>query len=173
MERRAKIDYNISLIIEGKCWFFNDVFFLLKTILLIIIFYSFGGFHTTTSWWSFTGVWETASLLKSSGLYSVFWPILIILLWRWSPLVLLLPNLPVSLPILWGLFWVLKFQLVSPLPSCSMTFSVLGLCTYLAFFFLSVLLCYPPEQQSHIFGRLFYLIFLLTITRSGLLAENR
>ena len=30
-------------------------------------------FHISVSWWSFTGVWETASLLKSPGLFSVFW----------------------------------------------------------------------------------------------------
>ena len=32
--------------------------------------------HTTNSYWSFTGVWVTASLLTSPGLFSVFWPIL-------------------------------------------------------------------------------------------------
>ena len=30
-------------------------------------------FHITVSWWCFTGVWVTASLLKSPGLFSVFW----------------------------------------------------------------------------------------------------
>ena len=30
-------------------------------------------FHSF-SWWSFTGVWVTASLLKSPGLFSGFWP---------------------------------------------------------------------------------------------------
>ena len=33
-------------------------------------------FRTRISWWSFTGVWVTASLLKPPGLFSVFWPIL-------------------------------------------------------------------------------------------------
>ena len=31
-------------------------------------------FHTTVSWWFFTGIWVTASLLKSPRLFSVFWP---------------------------------------------------------------------------------------------------
>ena len=31
-------------------------------------------FHISISWWSFTEVWVTASLLKSPGLFSVFWP---------------------------------------------------------------------------------------------------
>ena len=33
------------------------------------------GFHISVSWWSFARVWVTASLLKSPGLFSVFWPI--------------------------------------------------------------------------------------------------
>ena len=36
--------------------------------------YSFRVFHIRVSWWSFTGFWVTASLLKSPGLFSVFWP---------------------------------------------------------------------------------------------------
>ena len=39
-------------------------------IIIIIIIY--------TSWWSSTEVWVTASLLKSPGLFSVFWPVSII-----------------------------------------------------------------------------------------------
>ena len=34
-------------------------------------------FHISVSWWSFTRVWVRASLLKSPGLFSVFWPFLI------------------------------------------------------------------------------------------------
>ena len=43
-------------------------------IIIIIITYSFRVFHISISWWSFTGVWVTASLLKSPGLFSGFWP---------------------------------------------------------------------------------------------------
>ena len=32
-------------------------------------------FSISISWWSFTGLWKTANLLKSPGLFSVFWPI--------------------------------------------------------------------------------------------------
>ena len=32
-------------------------------------------FYTSFSWWFFAGVWVTASLLKSPGFSSVFWPI--------------------------------------------------------------------------------------------------
>ena len=40
----------------------------------IITIYSLRVFHFSVSWWSFTGVWVTASLLKSPGLFSVFCP---------------------------------------------------------------------------------------------------
>ena len=36
-------------------------------------------FYTSVSWWSFTGVWMTASLFKSPGLFSVFRSILAML----------------------------------------------------------------------------------------------
>ena len=40
----------------------------------VIIIYSFRVFHISVSWWFFTGLLETASLLKSPGLVSRFWP---------------------------------------------------------------------------------------------------
>ena len=36
-------------------------------------------FHTSVSWWFFIGVWETANPPKSSGPFSVSWPILMML----------------------------------------------------------------------------------------------
>ena len=41
---------------------------------IIIIIYSFRYFHISISWWFFTGVCSTANLLKSPGLFPVFWP---------------------------------------------------------------------------------------------------
>ena len=44
--------------------------------------------HISVSWWSFTGVWVTASLLKSPRFFSVFWPFSIMLFFfGWDPLV--------------------------------------------------------------------------------------
>ena len=40
---------------------------------LLIIIYSFRVFHISVNWWFFTGVWVTASLLRSPGLVSGFW----------------------------------------------------------------------------------------------------
>ena len=48
-------------------------------IIVIIIIYSFRVFHISVSWWFFTGVWVTASVLRSPGLVSGFWPFLAML----------------------------------------------------------------------------------------------
>ena len=42
-------------------------------IIIIIIIYSLRVFHISFSWWSFTGVWVRACLLKCPGLFLVFW----------------------------------------------------------------------------------------------------
>ena len=52
--------------------------FIIIIIIIIIVIYSWRVFHIIVSWWSFTKVWVTASLPKSSGLFSVFWPFSII-----------------------------------------------------------------------------------------------
>ena len=53
-------------------------------------------FRISISRWFFTGVWVTASLLKSPGLFSVFWPFSIMLSFGWSPPIhqLLCPPVP-------------------------------------------------------------------------------
>ena len=60
----------------------KNVFFLL---IIIIIIHFLRVFHISVSWWSFTEVWVTASLRKSPGLFSVLWPISIMLQFGWSP----------------------------------------------------------------------------------------
>ena len=40
---------------------------------LFFFIYSLRVFHISVSWWSFTGVWVTASLLRSPGLFSILW----------------------------------------------------------------------------------------------------
>ena len=57
-------------------------------------------FHISVSWGHFTGDWVKASLLKSPGLFSVFWRFSIMLLFGWSPLGRQLPNFPGPLIIL-------------------------------------------------------------------------
>ena len=57
-------------------------------------------FYISVSEWFFTGVWVTACLLKSPGLFLVFWPFWTMLSFGWSPLVRQLPSLLVPLAIL-------------------------------------------------------------------------
>ena len=77
-------------------------------------------FHANISWLISPGVWVTANLLKSPGLFSVFW--FIIIMFEWSLLVLLFLSLLVLLLILWGRFQVHQLQLVSSSPLCSLYF---------------------------------------------------
>ena len=49
-------------------------------------------YHCFTFWEIFSQVCTTAIFLKSVGLFSVFWPILIILYSGWYPLVFLFPS---------------------------------------------------------------------------------
>ena len=125
-------------------------------------------FRTSISWWFSTGVWVTASLLKSQGLFLIFWPIST----SCSLDGLLFPSFSAPLLILWWIYQ--QCQLVSRSLSCFIGFvSVLlqSLSYILSFWFLSVLPCAKQERQSLLFGRL--IIFSLTFTRSGRLRENR
>ena len=49
--------------------------------LLLLLFTPLEFFHISISCWFFTGVWVTASLLKSPGLFSVFWPLSEMVIW--------------------------------------------------------------------------------------------
>ena len=67
---------------------------------VIIIIYSFRVFPISFSWWFFTGVWVTTSLLNFPAFFSVFWLFSIMLSFGWSPLVRQLPSPPGPLIIL-------------------------------------------------------------------------
>ena len=58
------------------------------------IIYSFRVFHLSVSWWFFSGVWVTASLLKFPGLVSGFWPFSAMQWFGWSLPVRQLPSPP-------------------------------------------------------------------------------
>ena len=108
------------------------IFFLHK---LALVFYSFKSFHISISWWSINRVWVIGSLLKSPGLFSVFWLILTVLTFGWSPLFLLFPILPVPVSILWWLYRAHRLQLVSPSLSYSIAFFIsLARSRYLSLF---------------------------------------
>ena len=77
----------------------KGIIIIIIIIIIIVIIYPLRVFHWV-SWWSFTELWVRTSLLKSPGLFSVFWPILMMQLLGWSLLVLLFPSPPVPLIIL-------------------------------------------------------------------------
>ena len=120
-------------------------------------------FHISVSRWFFTGVWVTASFLKSPGLFSAFWPFSIMLSFEWSPLVRQLPSPPV------------------PVPSAPITIGIIVTCMfhgffnsqarsrYLSFFShsFSFILWSAGTAKSTILQVPF---FLLIIIKSGLLA---
>ena len=118
----------------------------------------------------FTDVCVTASLLKCLGLFSVFWPILIMLSFGWSSLI---SSIPLPLPNLCELFQVHHLQLVSPSLSCSTVFQFSSKVQILVSLF-SFFSFYSVVNRD---GKVYYstgspfLLFLLTITRSGCLAE--
>ena len=121
----------------------------------------------------FIGVRESASLLKSPGLFWIFWTMKIMLLVGWSPLVFWFPSPPAPIPIPWWLYWEQQSQLVSPSLSCSIVFFQFSskVQAFIFFFRLpSVYLVVSRTAKSTIRQVLF---FLLTISRSGRLAGIR
>ena len=89
--------FSVSTLTFFQSWFPRD-----GNVLLLL--YSLRVFHT--------GVWITIRLLKSPGLFSVFWPILKIQLFGWSQLVLLFLTLPDPVRSPWGPFQAHKLQLI-------------------------------------------------------------
>ena len=76
--------------------------------------------HTSVTWLFSTWVKVTASILKSPGLFLVFWPI----------------STMYPVPNLWWLYGAQQLQLVSPSLSCSIFFfSFLARSSYLSLFF--------------------------------------
>ena len=119
-------------------------------------------FHTSISWWFLTGVWEIASFLKSPGLFSVFWQILIMVSTR--PLI---SSSPCTNPLV-------------TVPSASVTIGITFTFMFHCFFsslartrYLSLFIFFSftqwPEQQSPLFGR--FSFFMLTFISSCRLVE--
>ena len=116
--------------------------------------------------------WVTASLLKSPGLFSVFWPFLIMLLFGWSPLCRQLLNLPGLLIILSLPCQRHQSQLVLFSPSCSIVFFQLSckvkvLISLFTFFQFNSVVC----RDSKVDNFADFLFLLLIIIRSSLRPE--
>ena len=100
------------------CYFINSfclVHLLWLSLLLLFYYYIF---HTSVRWWSFTGVWVTASLFMSLGLFSIFWPFSTMLLSRWPQFFLWFSILPIPFSCLWGPFQTHRLQVISLSASC-------------------------------------------------------
>ena len=135
---------------------------LLLLLLLLLLFYFQQVFHTSVNWLSFKRISVTARLLRSPGHFSVFCPILAMLLLEWSLFALRFPTFPAlffpSSPIIISITVIL--ELVSVSPSCSIVL-LQGLSIYLSFCFLSILLSDLPRRQSPLFSRFsFFYCFL-------------
>ena len=141
----------------------------------IIIINSFRVFPISVSWWFSTGGWETASLHKIPGLFLVFWPISTMLLLWWSPLILLFPSPPKSTRPIIKTFgdptecinynWYqcqLHVPRVFQFP-----------CKVQVFSLFSPSFSFTLWSAGTIKQVPFYFCLLLTITRSGRLAEIR
>ena len=98
-------------------------------------FYSFESFSLYRQLMVF--YWSVSDS-KSQELFSVCWPILVMMLSRWSLLVLWFLSLQASLSILWGLIQVHLLQLVSPSPSffIGIFFSSLVMSKFFNYFFI-------------------------------------
>ena len=154
-------------------------------IIIIIIIIPVQVFHISVSWWFLTGIWVTASLLKSPGLFSVLWLISTVQVSSslqdssqysgWSQQCCSLDGLHLSsyfqvrspcinpsvavprAPITFGIIVTFMFQIPSQGPG-----------TYPSFRFLSILLCGLPGQQSPQFwsGRLAEIRWSVCISKS-------
>ena len=100
----------------------NGIFFIVikrYSISLLLSLYPLRDHCTSFSLRFFTGVWLTASLLRSPTFFSLFLLILTMQYFGWPQFVL---RFLILFPILWGRFKVHQLQLVSLLLSCSTTF---------------------------------------------------
>ena len=107
-------------------------------------------FQTNVSWWFFTGVWVTASFLKSAELFSIFWPMSLLVL-----LLIFCFSSPYTIPLV-------------TVPSASNTIGITVTFRFLRFFNLT--LWSAEMAKSTILQVLF---ILLIIIRSGRLAGIR
>ena len=78
-EKYLKLYYCIQIICFKNGYFYNRLQIIIIIIIIITIIYSLTVFQISFSRWFLTGVWVTVSLLKSSGLFSVFLPFLIMM----------------------------------------------------------------------------------------------
>ena len=135
---------------------------------VVLSLYSLRVFYTSVSWWSLTGVWETASLFMSPGSFSIFWPTSTMLLFGLSPLVLRTTLLALNMPL--GI-----------VPSASITivitvtfmfhsfFSSLARYKYLPLFSSLISTLWSAGTVQSTIQQVLVFFFFFSLSRSGLL----
>ena len=103
-------------------WISSSLNLFARTLGINLIIITPCNFFSCNSWSPFTGVWVSASLLKSPELFWVSWPISTMLYSGWSWLFLRFPIVPLLFSSLWGPFQVYELKLVSLSPSSSTAF---------------------------------------------------
>ena len=123
---KKSLETYLMILVTLSCLMYHFLFFLW-------LFNSFRIFPTSVNWWFLTGDWVTEGTLKSPGLFSVFYPILMILLMvssrhLTSKSVIACTSLLVSVPrVSWTIGTTLTFMFHS-------FFSPQARSTYLYFF---------------------------------------
>ena len=89
----------VVLLLHGHVRGSIRVHLLLILLLILLLLLCFSQvYHISNRWWYFTVVLVTSYLVKSREIFLVFWSILIMLYFGWSPIVLLFPSYPVPVP---------------------------------------------------------------------------
>ena len=138
---------------------------------LLLSLYYLWVIHIWVTWSSFTWVWVTASLLGSPGLFfSVFKQIFMLCFWL-SPLVLISKSSSAFTSFL----EIVPSATITVIFMFQFFFSSLAKCKYVSLFSFSFIftLWSARKAMSPIRWVLSLSLFLLTITRSGLLAGIR
>ena len=157
--------------VVGRCLCFHPLF---SDRIHHCYYYSLWIFHTSVSWGSFIGIWVTVSFLRFPELFSsmmadlnnaVVWMVWAAIFNPSSPPYQAFEDFP-STPTIIGITVTFMFHNY---------FSFLVVFNYLFLFSFSFIfsLCSSGTAKSTIWQILFLFIFLLTITRSGLLTGIR
>ena len=108
--------YHLSIVSDFSCSLNSIIHYYYIPLLRV--------YHTNISdGFSLDFEWQQVS--SSLGLFSIFWPVLIMLSFGWFPFIQFISSPPVPVPSLWWLFRVHHLHLLTLWRSCAIAFSVL------------------------------------------------
>ena len=111
-------------------------------------YYYLQDFPTSVSWWSFTGVWVTGRILRSPGLFSVFWLISAI---QWMESIRPVIYILSLCQAFWDYFKRTNYKLYPWNPHVPHLFLVLWQGPHICFSFLFLLLHCDPQEWQNLF----------------------